>query len=327
MTSDIMVIFEPDDQGKIGRQCPIDDCGLYFKVRFGTGWDTQNIRCPYCRAEGHQDDFLTQDQLDYAMSVAAKELVEPLLQGFKRDVEHLNRGQSTGLIQLKISVDYEPISINRYLERRLETDVSCDNCSLEFSVYGVFASCPCCGQLNALKVMLKSLETAKKKLLLSEEPTLDRELRREFVKDALTGSVSAFDAFGKAVGKNNPTLWAGNNRNLFQNIEALDDYLQTRMHPSFETTIGVSNWEELKWFFQARHVYVHNAGVIDERFASKHPALAYMQGRVLPLEPERITQNIDVLSNLCRELDSRCRPDEPAGVAGSAATTRPTNVF
>ena len=270
------------------------------------------MRCPYCRAEGHPSDFLTQDQLDYATSVAARDLVGPLLQGFKRDVERMNRRQSGGLIQLKFSVDYKPISIHRYLERQLETEVSCDNCSLAFSVYGVFASCPCCGQLNALTVILSSLETAKKKLLLSEESTLDKELRRDFVKDALTGSVSAFDAFGKALAKNQPNLFHENRRNFFQDIEALNGHLQTQGIPSFGTTIGVSAWEELKWFFQARHVYVHNAGVIDERFTSRQPALVYMQGRVLPLESKRLAQNIDVLGSLCRELDSWSNVKRPS---------------
>ena len=155
-------------------------------------------------------------------------------------------------------------------------------------MYGIFASCPCCGQLNALKVVLSSLETAKRKLVLSEEPSLDEELRQDFVKDALTGSVSAFDAFGKAVASNHPTLFPVNRRNLFQDIEALDAHLQTLREPSLETTIGVPAWEDIKWFFQARHIYVHNAGVVDERFVSRQTALADMKGRVLRLDPERL---------------------------------------
>ena len=305
MTSEITVTLEPDDQGMIGRQCPQDECGLYFKLRLGTGWDTQSMRCPYCRAEGHPSWFFTKDQLDYATSVAARDIVGPLLRGFKRDIERVNRRQSRGLLQLKISVDYKPISIHRYVERQLETEVVCDSCSLEFSVYGVFASCPCCGQLNALKVVLSSLETAKKKLALSEEPSLDEELRQDFVKDALTGSVSAFDAFGKAVASNHPTLFPINRRNLFQDIEALNAHLQTLGEPSLETIIGVPAWEDIKWFFQARHIYVHNAGVVDERFIARQTNLADMKGRVLPLEPKRLIKNIDVLGGICRALDNR----------------------
>ena len=202
-------------------------------------------------------------------------------------------------------MDYKPASIHRYVERQLETEVTCDSCSLEFAVYGVFASCPCCGQLNALKVVLSSLETAKKKLALSEDPSLDEELRQDFVKDALTGSVSAFDAFGKALASNHATLFPASRRNLFQDIEALSAHLQTLGGPTLEATTGVSAWEDIKWFFQARHIYVHNAGVVDDRFIARQPALAHMKGRVLPLNPEMLAQNIDVLGGVCRGLDDR----------------------
>ena len=75
--------------------------------------------------------------------------------------------------------------------------------------------------------------------------------------------------------------------------------------PAFETTIGVPAWEDIRWFFQARHIYIHNAGVIDERFVARQPALAHMKGRVLPLDPESLTQNIDVLGGVCRGLYGR----------------------
>ena len=123
-------------------------------MRLGTGRDAESLRCPYCRAEGDPSRFFTKGQMDYAVSVAARDIVGPMVQGFKRDIERMNRRQSGGLLQLKLSVDYKPVLIHRYVERQLQTEVTCDNCSLEFSVYGVFASCPCCGQLNALNVVL-----------------------------------------------------------------------------------------------------------------------------------------------------------------------------
>ena len=305
MTSEIAVTLELDDQGMIGRQCPHDDCGLYFKLRLGTGRDTDSLRCPYCRAEGDPSSFFTKDQLDYAVSVATRDIVGPMVQGFKRNIERMNRRQSGGLLQLKFSVDYKPVSKHRYVERQLETEITCDSCSLEFSVYGVFASCPCCGLLNALSVVLSSLETAKKKLALSEEPSLDEEFRQEFVKDALTGSVAAFDAFGKAVASNHPTLFPARRRNLFQDIETLSAHLQGLGEPTLEATIGVSAWEDIKWFFQARHIYVHNAGVVDERFIARQTALAGIKGRVLLLDPEMLARNIDVLGGVYRRLDDR----------------------
>ena len=304
MTTQITVPIEPDEQGMIGRECPQEECGLYFKVRLGTGRDTEEFRCPYCRIEGHLSHFCTQDQLEYARSMAVRELVEPMFRDFKRDVERLNRRQPKGLIQLKFSVDYKPASIQRYLEQQLETEVHCETCALEFSVYGVFASCPCCGQLNALKVLLNNLETARKKLQLFDEPSLDKELRQDFVKDALTGSVSAFDAYGKALMNSRPAMFSKARPNLFQDVEGLNTYLRGHGTLRFEKTIGVVAWEDIKWFFQARHLYVHNAGVIDERFASKQPAFSHMIGRILPLDSEHLLQIIDELAELCRELDN-----------------------
>ena len=106
MTRELTVTLEPDDQGMIGRECPKENCGLYFKLRLGTGWDTETISCPYCRAEGHIGEFHTEDQLEYARSVAARDLLSPLLKAFKRDVVRMHHHRPRGLIQLRFSVDY-----------------------------------------------------------------------------------------------------------------------------------------------------------------------------------------------------------------------------
>ena len=303
MTTRISVPLQPDNNGMLGRQCPIDECGLYFKLRLGTGRNTDDIRCPYCRSEGQFGDFFTQDQLEYARSVAIRRIVDPLMRDFRRDIEGVSRRQSGGLLQLKVSVNYKPISIYQYWEKRLETEVICENCTLEFAVYGVFASCPCCGDLNAMKVLLTSLETAKKKLQLSNEPGLTKELSQDLVKDALIGSVSAFDAYGKAISAVQSDLFSMAKPNPFQDIEALDVFLSVRGNLTFEEILGEEAWNELRWFFQARHVYVHNAGVIDGRFVSKLPRLAHMRDRILPLETERLKRNIDMLEQLSRALD------------------------
>lgn len=303
MTKQFSVSIEPDEHGMIGRQCPQQECGLYFKLKLETGWGTEVIRCPYCHMEGHPTNFVTPDQLEYAKSVALKNLVEPMLLGFKKDVERLNRNQARGLLELKFSVNYKPISLHRYLEQQLETEVHCDICTLDFSVYGIFASCPCCGQLNALKVLLSSLDTATKKLRLSEVESLELELREDFVKDALTGSVSAFDAYGKALMKSRPHVFRKTRSTLFQDVESLDRHLQSQGIPPLEQIIGCSAWEDIKWFFQARHIHVHNAGVIDERFVSKQPHFAQMWGRLLPLDVKRLTQNIEVLGLLSCQID------------------------
>ena len=303
MIHEIRVTLKPDDKGMIGRECPDRDCGRYFKLKLGTGIPTDTCYCPYCGAEGNATDFFTSDQIEFAKTVAAKKIVDPLLDKFAKNMGRLNRGQRGGLIQLEFSVKHTDVRLHRYSERQLETDVTCDNCGLEFAVYGVFASCPDCQQLNALKTCLASLETAKKKLVLSRDEAFDVDLRPAFVQDALGSAIGAFDSYGKALAAHGSTIHAKGKPNLFQDIEALDAQLQEAGIPGVEQLIGTSAWEDMKWFFQARHIYFHNSGVVDARFVAKQPSYAHMLAQLLPLDADRVDANIEALGLLAAKLD------------------------
>ena len=289
----------------LGRECPDSNCKGYFKVRLGNVNDIDSLSCPYCGAKGGKLDFLTADQLKYVKTIAAKQLVEPILKDFAKKINGLNRRQRGGLIQLSFSVKHKGVRLHRYQERQLETRVDCDNCGLEFAVYGRFASCPTCIKLNALRVCLRSLETAKKKLGFSQDENIEADLRQEFVKDSLGSSVAAFDSFGQALRDRRVGIRSGSKPNLFQDIEMLDQELTAIGVPSIEVLIGAEAWEDLQWFFQARHVYLHKAGVADSRFISKQPSYAHLLGKIVPLDVDRLQRNIDVLCDLDEELDTR----------------------
>ena len=310
MTQEILVAIEPDDKGMIGRECPDRDCGIYFKLKLGTGLHTDTCYCPYCGVRGETSDFFTTDQIEYAKTVAAKKIIDPSLETFANNIKKLNRRQRGSLFQLNFSVKHTGVRLHRYSERQLETDVTCDNCGLEFAVYGVFASCPDCQQLNALKTCLASLEAAKKKLVLSRDESFDVGLRREFVQDALGSAVAAFDSYGKALERHGSTVYTKGKSNLFQDIEALDTKLQEAGVPGVAQLIGETAWEDMKWFFQARHIYFHNAGVVDDRFVAKQPSCSHMLGRLLPLSADRVHRNIEALGLLATKIDALTRWDE-----------------
>jgi hypothetical protein len=132
--------FTPDENGLMGRECP--SCGKYFKVKFGTGLPITYQMCPYC---GYKDDgnkFYTNDQRKYIGDVVANEIFAPALENFFKS-------QEKKLKHFKASNKPIKFDIPPYKEKKLQTDVICDNCGLNFSIYGVFLNCPDCGQLNA----------------------------------------------------------------------------------------------------------------------------------------------------------------------------------
>jgi len=87
--------------------------------------------------------------------------------------------------------------IQYYREKELETEVVCDNCTLRYAIYGVFAWCPDCGIHNSVQILMKNLELAKKEIALAE--SVDKEMADHLIGDALENVVSAFDGFGREI--------------------------------------------------------------------------------------------------------------------------------
>src|SRR5260370_40578524 len=166
----INVTLPTDENGLVGRECP--SCGVYFKIKPGTGLPTTQCSCPYCDYKDESNEFMTQDQKDYFTSIAAREFLAPLLQDFAHNLARL-RTPSNGFIQLKISASVPNFTIQYYQQKILETNITCDTCGLVFSIYGVFSNCPDCGKLNARVIYEKSLDTSNGKLILSGDETID----------------------------------------------------------------------------------------------------------------------------------------------------------
>ena len=86
--------------------------------------------------------------------------VETARTRIKRGIEQLNRPSRGSLIDISFKVKTPSFNVHSYREQDVETSVTCDACGLEFTVFGIFASCLDCGQINAFKVLNSSLTLA-----------------------------------------------------------------------------------------------------------------------------------------------------------------------
>src|SRR5438045_300179 len=148
--SQINVSLPVGDDGYLGRECPIASCEGYFKIKPGTGLKGTNLpcHCPYCGHIASQNDFTTKNQIEFAKSVAFRQVVDVLRGELKKMEFDIKPKGPFGIgISMKLQPG-EPIPLKRYRERTLETHVSCNNCTLDYSVYGIFAFCPDCGNHN-----------------------------------------------------------------------------------------------------------------------------------------------------------------------------------
>jgi Zn ribbon nucleic-acid-binding protein len=243
----IRVGLPTDERGRTGQRCP--KCRQYFKLKFGTGLPIEDRRCPHCCHLGDGSDFLTPEQLEYAKSVALNELnrnvLGPMLRNWGQRLERSTRGS---LIQVRIRYNPRPVPISYYRERQLETDVTCRNCRLEFAVYGVFATCPDCGQPNALDVFRSSIEVSRKLLEVDTGP--DRAMRAKLLASILSDGVSTFDALGKALRAHYPSALPSHPKNLFQNLVKLEEVLESATKSSLTTWLSVEDHTFLLRLFQ-----------------------------------------------------------------------------
>jgi hypothetical protein len=144
--NEFSVPIRPDEDGYIGRECPVEECLGYFKITLGTGIEgPAPCRCPYCGHSGDSNTFFTREQIEYAQSVVLRKVGEALTKDLKAlEFEHKPRRMLGIGLSLKLK-ESPPLPIRYYREKRLETEVICDNCTLRYAIYGVFGWCPDCG--------------------------------------------------------------------------------------------------------------------------------------------------------------------------------------
>ena len=251
----ISISLPTDDNGLTGRECPQQQCEGYFKIKFGTGLEGENkCHCPYCGYAAEHSQFFTDEQVNYAKSVASRRVVEAFTKDLKRlEFESKPRGPFGIGVSMKVKPGRPP-PIRHYRERQLETEVVCNVCTLRYSVYGVFAFCPDCGHHNSLQILNKNVEVVGKMLEIAKGE--EKAVAEKLIESALENYVSAFDAYGRelchlhADQATNPIRARGTS---FQNLEGARSNLLKLFGMDLSSYVRPEEWREAVMAFQKRH--------------------------------------------------------------------------
>lgn len=282
------ISLSADADGYIGRECPQDDCKRYFKVTPGTGLKgISTCRCPYCGHEGPSNTFFTQAQIDHALSVVKNKVVGAFLKDMK-SMEFSHRG---GGIGLSMRVHGQPPPIRGYSEQDLETESLCDACTLRYAIYGVFGFCPDCGAHNNLSILDANMRVVAK--MLSLAATVDAEVAKSLVENALEDCVSAFDGWGRAVcevfaAKAADPAKAG--KISFQNVMRAQEALKTQFAFDAKAVLGAGVVSGLHRAFQKRHLLAHRMGVIDDDYLRQSGDRSAQLGRRVAITASEVEQ-------------------------------------
>jgi hypothetical protein len=289
------ISITPDEDGYLGRECPIEECLGYFKITPGTGIQgPAPCHCPYCGHSGDSSKFTTQEQIEYAKSVAFRQITDALLKDMKTmEFDHKPRGSFGIGLSLKVTQGARH-PIQYYREKELETHVFCDNCTLRYAIYGVFGWCPDCGAHNSIQILAKNLELANKELALAQ--SVDKELADHLIGDALENVVSAFDGFGRDVCEREGA------EIRFQSLPGARRNVQDKFGFDFADRLEPNEWEYVCRIFQKRHLLSHKMGVIDEGYVQKANDPSAIVGRKIRVDHDEVTTAVGLVEALGRRL-------------------------
>lgn len=305
----INIEIPKDENGFIGRECC--ECKRYFKLKLGTGLSTQHCHCPYCDYEGDQNTFWTPDQLEYAQSIgkqiAYDKFVEPLLEDLANSLKSLETSTRGGFLQIKTTLkrDKPFFPVKYYSELELETHISCDNCKLEFSIYGVFSRCPDCSQLNAFSIFNKSIEVCQKQFELFQQFSNDDEVTQANLKFIVSNAISAFDGVGKELRRQYNAKFPLRPKNLFQNLDELVKVLLDSYGLDIKTELP--NFDFVRLMFQVRHIFEHNMGVVDNDFVKQIPALKHILGRKYILNVTEVSKFLKSMIGFGNKIENEIK--------------------
>ena len=284
--------ISPDELGLTGRECPNESCEGYFKIEFGTGLKGENLpcHCPYCGHKDQHDQFWTKAQIEYAKSVAMRKISDAIFKDLKTLEFNHKPKSSFGIgISMKVKRD-SPVPIHYYREDKLETEVICSSCTLRYSVYGVFAFCPDCGEHNSLQILEKNYQIIEKMLDLAAE-TSHAEIAERLIENALEDTVSAFDGFGREVCRIYSHKATNPNKILkisFQNLELVKKRVIEEFSLDISSCISNDEWGIINRLFQKRHLISHKMGVVDKEYIQKTGDINEIAGRKVKISTDDI---------------------------------------
>jgi len=132
----------------------------------------------------------------------------------------------------------------------------------------------------------------------------DTQLREGVLSDVLSGGVSSFDGFGKCLKGKYAEVFQLQPKNLFQNLALLSSCIEASLGTSISMLVGEEEFTFLVKWFQVRHLYEHNMGVVDEDFVKKVKGSGYLKGKKYQLDRKEIEKVLDLIKMMAEKIMS-----------------------
>ena len=290
----VPAILGSDSLGCWGHQCP--QCDGYF--RNGNHAAIYPQTCPYCGLRTAAFQFLTPAQRMFLAHLAERleeELAAPDEKGTERQVE-------IDMESLVKQAADEPKPDFYYASQTQQTRYKCEHCSEFNDIRGLYGYCAACGWRNNVQMLAVRFEEIRQSLNDG----------RSQPEAAIGQSVSAFDAacrdFANQLVRRIPMKAARKealSRLVFHDIES-ETFKRLKNSFDLDPLKGIVDKDArfIRLMMERRHVFEHNAGVIDRRYVERSGDEDAVEGNLLRENRENAHRLIGLLARIASNVET-----------------------
>lgn len=291
-----IAIFMPSDRfGYFGRVCPT--CKKYFRTESPSLY--KPVTCAYCGLVALTHNFLTEGH---------RHFVKAHVDAF---VEACETGKN---VEIDLDEVARITSPNRpphyFVEEIQQTRFKCLECTVTSDIIGIFGYCPHCGHRNSLERLNSQLSQLEDRVTNSRYSLEQRQERDNEWREIVKQSVSYFEGFARDLLSSilNKTPLIPTRRSAIEKISFHNPIIASEklmLYLGIDILHGISEKDKefIKQRFLRRHIYEHNAGIVDQEYLDKSQDTSVKLGQIVREKSSNVTSLIKLVRQIAVNYD------------------------
>ncbi|MGC4029333.1 MAG: hypothetical protein QM696_10705 [Steroidobacteraceae bacterium] len=312
----VEVPLERDAEGYVDKECPAEACLFQFKIH-GDDWKNivrdEEVFCPSCRHKAPANSWYTTAQIKAAKQYALGTVVNRLNGAMRADARASKRRQKPGAffsITLDVKGGRDAVLMPIAAAEPMRLRTICEDCECRYSYVGAAYFCPSCGKNSANHTFLQTLAAIRVAAGLGETlrsvigPDEAEVMTRTLLEKAMQDTVTSFQRLAEQLYEARTGEAA--RRNAFQNLDAGSELWEVELGTSYEQLLDVAAMKSLRVYYQQRHLFAHQQGIVDSDYVSRSGDTSYAVGQRLIIKDSAVLEFADLVERLGTALLVRC---------------------
>lgn len=310
--NEISVPIEPDVEGFFDKECPSENCRFLFKVR-AEDWSEivkdERVYCPSCGHTAPANSWFTSEQVEAAKEYALGTIINDVNRAMRADAVASKRKRDRNAflsVTLDVRSDRDAVLVPVSAADPMRLKIACEFCDCRYSYIGAAYFCPSCGANSASQTFSQTLATIRIAAGLGEKlremlsPDEAHVTIRTLLEKAMQDTVTSFQRLNEQLYETRTGMAA--RRNAFQNLDSGANLWMNEVGKTYADLIDKSKLDQLKVYFQQRHLLAHQQGIVDQEYINRSGDITYSVDQRLVIKQGAVREFADLVEELGEAL-------------------------